>query len=242
MMGYSHSVTAAGAWLLLHELGITPTQDASTLVVTTLACAGAGMFPDADHKKGTIAHSIPPLTNIAVALIATISGGHRKGTHSILGVLVFWAIAYFAQELSYQGIPWISLILTGFAGGLALRVFGAPGGWIGAIGLGYLAWTTQSLWLIPWAIFTGCIVHILGDMLTTRGVNILWPLVIKPPVPTKIWRKSGYFALPVLGDAGSARENMITSAVTLYILWYAGAFFSIFSSYPLEFSSALLGT
>lgn len=242
MMGYSHSVTAAGAWLLLHELGITPEQDAATLTVTTLACAGAGMFPDADHKRGTIAHSIPPLSNITVAFIAAISGGHRKGTHSIIGVLAFWAVAYFAQQLTYNNIPWVSLLLTGFAGGLALRVFGTPGGWIGAIGLSWLAWHTESLWLVPWAIFTGCVVHILGDLVTTRGVNILWPLVIKPPVANKLWRKSGYFALPLLGDAGSARENILTSAVTVYTLWYAAAFLDIISTFPLELARSLMQT
>lgn len=234
MMGYSHSVTAAGTWLALHELGVIPTQDTGTLLVTTLACAGAGMFPDADHKRGTIAYSIPPLSNLVVTCIAALSGGHRKGTHSILGILAFWAVAFFAQELTYHGIPWVSLILTGFAGGLALRVFGAPGGWVGAIGLSWLAWTTESLWLIPWAIFTGCLAHIIGDALTTRGVNILWPLIIKPPVATRIWRKSGYFALPLLGDAGSARENILTSAVTVYIFWYAAAYLTILQVFPFD--------
>lgn len=240
MMGYSHSITAAGAWLALTELGITPHQDTGTLLVTTLACAGAGMFPDADHRKGTIAHSIPPFSNLVTAFIATISGGHRKGTHSIIGVVAFWAIAYFSQSLTHNGIPWFSLALTAFAGGLALRVFKAPGGWLGAIALGYLAWQTESLALVPWAIFCGCVMHIIGDLITTRGVNILWPITIKPPVGTKIWRKSGYFSLPILGDAGSARENILTSAVTVYILWFALAYFSIIQTLPGHWISGLL--
>ena len=55
-----------------------------------------------------------------------VSGGHRKGTHSILGLVAFWAIAYFSASISYNGIPWASPLLAAFSGGLALRVLGAP--------------------------------------------------------------------------------------------------------------------
>ncbi len=64
-------------------------------------------------------------------------------------MVAFWAIAYFSANLSYNGIPWASLLLAAFSGGLALRVLGAPGGWIGAVALGYAAYTTDSLALLP---------------------------------------------------------------------------------------------
>lgn len=221
MMGYTHTLSAAAVWVTAHELGFLAPMDHGTLLVTTLACAGAGMFPDIDHKNGTIAHSMPPVSTVVSATVSAVSGGHRKGTHSILGVVFFWALAVAAQQLTHQGIPYASLFLAGYAGGLTLRMLGAPGGWIGAIGLGYLAWVTGSLAILPLSIAVGATVHIVGDLMTTRGVNLVWPLVVKPVVASALWRKSGYMALPILGDAGSRREHALGIGLALYLIWSA---------------------
>ena len=166
-------------------------------------------------------------------MVGAISGGHRKGTHSLIGLIAFWAIAYFSIQLTYQGVPWVSLILAGFSGGLALRVLGAPGGWIGAIILGYAAYTTGSLSLLPWAISVGATIHLIGDALTTRGILPLYPIILKPPAASALWKKSGYMALPLLGDAGSAREKGLVLLLTLYIGWYAAALGGLIP-YPLQ--------
>lgn len=233
-MGYSHSVSAAAAWLFLNEVGVVQVADTPTLVVTTLAAAGAGMLPDIDHHNGTIANSFPPVSRWTARLVGKLSGGHRKGTHSLAGLAAFWALAFFADRLTYAGLPILALALAGFAGGLALRVFKAPGGWLGAIGLAVLTLTTGALPWMPWAILTGATVHVLGDALTTRGVNPLWPLTIKPVVPSALWRKSGYMALPLLGDAGSGREKALTAALVLYIGAYTLALGGLVDSYPVE--------
>ena len=93
MMGYSHTVSAAAGWLILAETGVVQVPDTPTLIVTTLACAGAGMLPDIDHHNGSIANSIPPLSRWLARVVGAISGGHRKGTHSLIGLIAFWAIA-----------------------------------------------------------------------------------------------------------------------------------------------------
>ena len=64
MMGYSHTVSAAAGWLVLVETGVVQVPDTPTLIVTTLACAGAGMLPDIDHHNGSIANSIPPISRL----------------------------------------------------------------------------------------------------------------------------------------------------------------------------------
>ena len=150
-----------------------------------------------------------------------------------MGLIAFWAVAYFSANLSYNGIPWASLLLAAFSGGLALRVLGAPGGWIGAVALGYAAYTTDSLALLPWAISVGATIHLIGDLLTTRGLLPLYPIVIKPLVASPLWKKSGYMALPLLGDAGSVREKALVLALTGYIAWYAAAMMG-FTEYPLQ--------
>ena len=99
MMGYSHTVSAAAGWLVLSELGVIQIPNTPTLIVTTLACAGAGVLPDIDHHNGSIARSIPPVSGWIARIVGLISGGHRKGTHSILGIIAFWAIAYFGSTL-----------------------------------------------------------------------------------------------------------------------------------------------
>lgn len=233
MMGYSHTVSAAATWLVLVETGVVHVSDTPTLVVTTLACAGAGMLPDIDHHNGTIAHSIPPISGWVARIVGLLSGGHRKGTHSILGIVAFWAIAYFSIQLTYQGIPWASLVLAGFSGGLALRVLGAPGGWIGAVALGYAAYITGSLDLLPWAISVGATVHVVGDALTTRGVLPLYPITVNPLIASTLWKKSGYMALPLLGDAGSMREKGLVLLLTIYTCWYAAALSGL-APYPLQ--------
>ncbi|WP_237202703.1 metal-dependent hydrolase [Rothia endophytica] len=240
MMGYSHSVSAAAAWFALNESGLIHVHDTPTLIVTTLVAAGAGMLPDIDHHRGTIAHSIPPISRWVARLAAAASGGHRKGTHSIVGLAVFWGLACGADRLLYQGIPLLALALTGFAGGLALRVFKAPGGWLGAIGLSVATLHLDALTHMPWAILTGATIHVLGDALTVRGVNPFWPLTVKPAVASMLWRKSGYMALPLLGEAGSARENILTSILTLYIGAYTLAQLGVLNTYPLEGVRALL--
>ena len=87
MMGYSHTVSAAAGWLVLVETGVVQVPDTPTLIVTTLACAGAGMLPDIDHHNGSIANSIPPISRWVARIVGAVSGGHRKGTHSILGLV-----------------------------------------------------------------------------------------------------------------------------------------------------------
>lgn len=233
MMGYSHTISAAASWLVLVETGVVRVADTPTLIVSTLACAGAGLFPDIDHPNGSIARSIPPVSTWLARAVNTMSGGHRKGTHCLLGLGIFWAIAYFSAELTYRGIPWLALLLTAFAGGLALRVLGAPGGWFGALALGWAAYSTDSLPLLPWAISVGCTVHLIGDVLTTRGILPLYPITLKPLVPSKLWTKSGYMALPILGDAGSGREKVLTLVLTAYIGWYAAALLGLIP-YPLQ--------
>lgn len=84
-------------------------------------------------------------------------------------------------------------------------------------------------WL-PVAVALGTSVHILGDVLTTGGCPLLWPIEIKSPrwvrnavVIDNVWRPGGHFAVPLLGDAGSWREWLVMIPVSIYatvgVLW-----------------------
>src|SRR5699024_2616471 len=75
-----------------------------------------------------------------------------------------------------------------------------------------------SFWL-PAAVAVGALAHLVGDLLTTDGIPFpTWPLTIKPPrrLASLLWQRSGDVAVPVLGDAGSAREWLLCTELTGY--------------------------
>ena len=174
---------------MLVETGSGAGSRCPTLIVTTLACAGAGMLPDIDHHNGSIANSIPPISRCVHALSGR-SVADTEGTHSILGLVVFWAVPYFSANLSYNGIPWASLLLAAFSGGLALRVLGAPGGWIGAVALGYAAYN-RFAGTAPWAISVGATIHLMGDLLTHPRTAPL-PHRYQAPGGFSLWKERLY--------------------------------------------------
>lgn len=54
----------------------------------------------------------------------------------------------------------------------------------------------QQQVFLPLAMALGMIVHILGDMLTVEGCNLVWPFALKPP--------KAVFGIPVLKDCWHA--------------------------------------
>ncbi|MFO7691380.1 MAG: metal-dependent hydrolase, partial [Cryobacterium sp.] len=70
----------------------------------------------------------------------------------------------------------------------------------------------------------GYAMHLVGDLLTTRGLPLFWPIMPRPPrnwarVPLleAVWTSGGYVAVPVLGNAGSVREWLLLIPVTAYV-------------------------
>jgi hypothetical protein len=62
-------------------------------------------------------------------------------------------------------------------------------------------------------------------MITSGGVPLLWPLVVRPPkllrkVPLlrQVWRPNGALSLPLLGRAGSKREWLLLIPVSAYAM------------------------
>lgn len=203
MMGGSHAISGAAAWVAVTStgplmLGISPLPPQG-IILGSVVAAGAALLPDFDHHSGTAAYSLPPLTKVMARSVANISGGHRHGTHSILGILVATAIA---SLLSLIKIP-VDLPIEGHSGVLNLgsaivMLFCA------ALGLKALKLTKGSGWLWPWtyslgmagmvavfapsefgwltlAVGLGCLVHCLGDMLTVGGWPIFYPFYPKHP-------------------------------------------------------------
>lgn len=89
MLGRDHALSGAVAFTaaapLLHATGIIPMAAGAALT------AGAALLPDLDHPSSTAARSLGFLTRTFAWTLARVSGGHRHGTHSLLGIAAFTA-------------------------------------------------------------------------------------------------------------------------------------------------------
>lgn len=246
MMGTSHAISGAAAWVAITATEIPSlglyAQDAPVIAGGALVVAGAALLPDADHHNATIAHSIPVAGSLAAGAVGALSGGHRKGMHSLLAVVGVIFGMFWLGQLTWVPDGWDSAFQLGNAIAVAATVTFAtkvlkiarawPIAWLMGLAAGALAGfltPDQSNWL-PWAIGTGYLVHIAGDMLTSGGVPLAWPLMIKPPkslrkVPiiSNIWLPHGAIAVPVLGDTGSWRERVFSMGLAAYAVWGVAA-------------------
>lgn len=209
MKGYTHSLSAGAAWVAVTStssaaLGLSA-QAPPVVIVGSLLCAGAGMWPDIDHHNGTIAWSLPPITRWLCRWVGDLSGGHRHATHSLFGIAVTavigFAMSMFVIEVDGRSVAIgggiMALLLTAFA----VKVFGIGngvaskksliGGVLGSsLGPWIIALTTAGLatWFMGYqwtwltlALTLGAFVHCVGDSLTIERIPWLWPFNPAPP-------------------------------------------------------------
>jgi membrane-bound metal-dependent hydrolase YbcI (DUF457 family) len=107
------------------------------LLAGLVLTAGAGVLPDIDEPGSTIARSYGFLTETFAWIVHHLSGGHRKGTHSVIGVLVFtagaWAAVHFDHSLAGKIALGVFLSLLLSAALAALHVAGTTAmrsGWV----------------------------------------------------------------------------------------------------------------
>ncbi|WP_345477963.1 metal-dependent hydrolase [Nesterenkonia rhizosphaerae] len=255
-MGAHHAASGAAAWVVIASDYEIPTGELGNayswmpealpiglglidaghtgVLVGAIVCAGGAMLADADHHNASIAHSLPPVSRWICNGIGTISGGHRNGTHSILGVAVFaliaWALSLLVFDINgvslHVGAGVFSILLASFAIKVLkfLPASARRSHWAVAVPIGAMVTLLapdQNAWFL-WAVAIGVTIHILGDMLTTGGVNWLWPLTIKPPasvqktpVLNRMWMRNGRQALPILGNTGSVAEWALSIPISI---------------------------
>lgn len=245
MKGAHHAMCGAAAWVAVastapYTLGWYPVSPLG-IVTGALVCAGAALAPDADHHDATIAHSLPPVSEWVCDMVGKVSGGHRNGTHSVLGVAAFTGLAWAAGQVTVTtqalgelavGAGVLSLLLVAFAAQALRLTRRRLDSWSLALALAAfitVAAPTEWDWL-PVAVGLGAAVHIAGDMLTDGGVPLLWPWEPRPPrwwratpLLNDLWSRGGNFALPVLGNTGSWRERLLMGPLTVYAVYGMGA-------------------
>lgn len=235
MMGHGHATMGAAGWIAITGttagLGLLPMEPAQ-IAAGALITAGAALLPDADHHSGTIAHSLPPLSGLITRGVGQASGGHRHGTHSLIGVAVCFGLAWLLTPIRAD-LPWglaqdyqigawfLSVLMIAFAA----KALHLTRGWVTSWGFALIAasaaiyYAPEQVWWLPVAVGAGAAIHLLGDVLTIEGVPLLWPWRPSPPVrETIFWKDNGHFALPVLGHAGSMREWVMVMGLNIYVV------------------------
>ncbi|MEV0613310.1 metal-dependent hydrolase [Nonomuraea sp. NPDC050404] len=215
MMGHTHALTGAIAWLglapplaalpLLNEssrfveTGIMATAlSPAELIAGAIICAGAAMLPDLDHPSATIAQTFGPVTWGLSKVVSWIGGGHRGATHSLAFAVGMGFGAHWLATTYPIGRDIMVVLLIG----LALRAVGVgiPGNKMGSVMINigmtaglyavFLSLDVGYAWL-GLVVGIGCFAHVVGDCMTERGCPVLWPLAAKFVLPWKIGIKTG---------------------------------------------------
>jgi membrane-bound metal-dependent hydrolase YbcI (DUF457 family) len=198
MLGRDHALSGAVVFAALApSLHVTAAHLAAGVVLS----AGAGVLPDIDHPDSTIARSFGFLTEWFAWVVDRISGGHRHGTHSLLGIAVFTVGAYGAGlfqlsepkavatghlVFSWHMVPAALVLALLYSSALrALHIGGHYGDLLGVAAALVTCFTGADLtqltvwsWHVPLlavATALGCAAHIAGDELTHGGCPLLWP-------------------------------------------------------------------
>jgi membrane-bound metal-dependent hydrolase YbcI (DUF457 family) len=195
MLGRDHALSGALAFTaiapLLHVSG---THVVAGVALTT----GAGVLPDLDEPGSTIARSFGFLTGAFARIVHVLSGGHRKGTHSLPGVALLSAGALAASRwqagvrtvgghpvaswhLVPAGLILALLIASGFR---ALHICGHHGDAAGMALAALVIWngwdlalvTPRKIPVLAACVAIGMLAHIAGDMCTHDGCPLLFPL------------------------------------------------------------------
>lgn len=215
MLGRNHALLAALGWLAAApavSAAAGQPLSAAEMALGTLVCAGAGVLPDIDHPDASAARTFGPGGRVVAYGVRAAAGGHRQRTHTPWFALLAGAIAYGAVRAG----PLEAGLVVAVCVTLAVRLVGPSLGLrvpvlvaipIGA-GAGYLAVEAVGLggWL-PGAVAAGCLLHLLGDIVTPEGVPLLWPL-------------PGRVRLPLF-HTGSGAEQVVGVLLLVGVAWFS---------------------
>jgi membrane-bound metal-dependent hydrolase YbcI (DUF457 family) len=158
---------------------VSPVDTRLEYALVALVGAGSAMLPDLD-TQGLAARTFGWPTRVLAKGVAAVSGGHRKGTHSLLGIAVVGGIAWLAALLDGPG-HWAAAVL---ALGLGVRALGFTAG--GAINNAVtFAVCSAFVWFtvqhgatydwVPLAYLVGAFSHVVADSATQHGCPWLYP-------------------------------------------------------------------
>ncbi len=170
MMGKTHGVSGLTLWVVGSTMISLPPED---VVLGGILTMGASILPDIDHPNSTVSRSLGILSRGFSWLVSHIAGGHRKGTHSLIGVIILGILAFGTTVVGWGWI-WVwcmllsMLVLIGKDRGLTI-------GLMSAILTAFWYYMDDPGLLPAVCLVSGTVIHILGDMLTHGGCPIFYP-------------------------------------------------------------------
>lgn len=183
---------------------------------------GAALGPDIDEPGSTIAHLLEPITGVVAWFTKKLAGGHRMGTHSILAALVAGGGTYLCEQVSFgPGRPSLAIVPLAICLALAIRVLlprlFRPGHIMAIIigsALAWLAWHHgMDFAYLPLAVGAGWLLHLLGDVLTTGGTPLFWPVTKR------------HYHWAILHNTDSGRERVLGAVMFCGVMLLAWAVF-----------------
>jgi membrane-bound metal-dependent hydrolase YbcI (DUF457 family) len=243
--GPTHAVMGFAAWggvsLLAVTHGVPIT--AQTWLAGAMLTAGAALLPDLDHPPATVSRSFGPITGITSRGVNMVSvgiynmtrlrkdphrdGGHRTFTHTAVFAALTGTVL---TTLVLLNNPWLTSALLFFFAGLGIR--GLLHEWdhkadtfvvilLSALVTWYCwQWVRTGDHHAQWfgvAAVTGCLAHLVGDMVTEEGCPMLWPI----PIGRRLWYPLGIPG-PLRYRTGSKVEMVFVGPLcTLLSIWLA---------------------
>lgn len=188
MMGRTHALAGVVLTLtaqpFLARWGMPTTTTATCLAA--VGAAGGAMLPDMDHRHATVAQSLGPVSKAVAIGVGWISGGHRNGTHSFLGVAAFTALSWWLVGLGgWPATLWAAFVLSIGSAALHIRFRRTSAVAHTVMCLLGVVWLIDSgrLGTFPWQALTwgvgiGAFSHAIvpTDALTRQGCPWLWPV------------------------------------------------------------------
>ena len=178
MMGRTHALSGlvtgvAVAHFVWH-------MNAQHMAVAAAVAAGAAVLPDIDHRDTSVASSFGFVSEAFAWLVGRVSGGHRHGTHSLVGIAAFSEASMLAEHYQWTiggkiGLG-LLLVLVVAAGFRALNIGGHFGDLLAIAGAAAMLYSGYEVAQVPWLIAAGTAAHLAGDMLTDQGIPIFWPV------------------------------------------------------------------
>lgn len=181
MMGPQHALTGAAAWSCL--IAVHPPA-VPVLVAGYAVTAGAALWPDLDHPDATAARSLGPLSWAVAKVVQALSGGHRRGTHSLVGcaaVGVLCATAVHARPAIWASVALtvvLAVMLASLAHVVPIRSWRRSSAdellaLLAAVGISW--WPGLDLDALAPAVLIGTLAHLAGDIITRQGIPLFWP-------------------------------------------------------------------
>lgn len=181
-----------------------------TLAALAIIAGAFALMPDLDEPGSTVSRKFGPFSRGFSHIVKVVAFGHRGATHSLLFAIICGALGLLigTNDIAIGILIVVSamfIIKLVVPMGLGKQYYGLL-----VIASGGLAWYVVTHSYIPKysiaiAMFSGVVLHCLGDSLTPSGTRFLWPLKTK-------------FRWNINGRTGDRRETTVVATILVILV------------------------